>query len=127
MRSHSNLLMAFVFPAHRESASGVTRKLRGPAGFIGGGNPLHRPPLSAFHWNGGALLLLGAKVGILVHHIDERPLDQVGEFERATVRAITLRAFLHLAGNLDAQKSAFLRGFELENGHGYLSSMEMGS
>jgi len=73
--------------------------------------------LSALHWNSGAFLLLGAKVGILVHHIDERPLDQVGEFERATVRAITLRALLNLAGNLDAQEGAFIQGFEFENRH----------
>jgi len=75
MRSHSNLLTAFAIPAHRESASGVTKKLRGPASFIGGGNPLNRPPLSALRGNGGAPLLLRPKVGILVHHVDECALD----------------------------------------------------
>ena len=121
MRSHSNLLMTFVFLAHRESASGVTKKLRGPAGFIGGGNPLHRPTLCALRGNGRALPLSRAKVGIPVHHMDLCSFDQVGEFERATIRAVTLKAFLHVAGNLDAQRSAFLRGLELENRHSALS------
>ena len=118
MRSHSKLLMAFAFPAHRESASGVTKNLRGPAGFIGGGNPLSRPPVSALRGNGSTPLLLRAKVGILVHHVDECALDQVGEFERTAECAVTLYTLLDIAGNLDAQKSAFLWGFELENGHG---------
>ena len=127
MRSHSKLLTAVVFPALRESASGVTKKLRGPAGFIGGGNPLRTLPLLALRAQGRALLLLRPKIRVLVHHVHQRALDQIGEFERAAERAVTLHAFMYVAGNLDAQKSAFLRGFELENGHGDLSLMEMGS
>jgi len=39
--------------------------------------------LCALPWNGGALLLLHPKIRVLVHHVDECPLDQIGEFERA--------------------------------------------
>ena len=108
MRSHSNLLTSFAIPAHRKSASGVTKKLRGPASFIGGGNPLHRPPLYVLPWNGGALLLLRPTIRIGVHHIHERALDQVGKFKGATERAVTPHAFIHVAGNLDTQDGACL-------------------
>ena len=45
--------------------------------------------------------------------MDPCAFDQVDEFERAAERAVTLHAFLHVAGNLDAQKSALLRGSNL--------------
>jgi len=61
-----------------------------------------------------------AEVGIPVHHVDECALDEIGELERAAELPVTLDAFVHRAGDLDAQRSEFLRGFELEQSHGDL-------
>ena len=54
-----------------------------------------------------------AKVGVLVHHVDERALDEIGELERAAELAVALHALVHLASDLDAQGASSFGGSNL--------------
>jgi hypothetical protein len=49
------------------------------------------------------------EVDVLVHHVDERALDEIGELKRAAKLPVALDAFMHRAGDLDEEGSEFLR------------------
>ena len=109
------------FPALRRSASGVTQNLRGPVGLIDGGDPARIRAGLDLGTDGRRPLLVGAKVGVMVHDVDERTLDEIGERERTAELSVALDPFVHGTSDLDAQRCEFLRGFELEQSHGGFS------
>jgi hypothetical protein len=61
---------------------------------------------------------VGAKVSVVVHDVDERTLDKIGERQGTAELPVTLDPLVHRTGDLDAQWREFFRGFELEQGHG---------
>jgi len=60
------------------------------------------------------------KIGVLVHDVHQRALDEISELERAAELAVALHALAHLARNLHAQVSEFFRRFEFQQSHGVL-------
>jgi hypothetical protein len=64
---------------------------------------------------------VGTKVGALIHYVDERALDKIGERQGTAELSVTLDPFVHGAGDLDAQWCEFVRGFEFQEGHGGVS------
>ena len=100
----------------------MTQNLRGPVGLIDGGDPA---PLRAgldLGTDGRRPLLVRAKVGVVVHDIDERTLDEIGERQGTAELPVTLDPFVHGAGDPDAKRSELLRGFEFLEGPGKVSS-----
>ena len=81
---------------------------------IDGGDPARLRAGLDLGTDGRRPLLMRAKVGVVVHDVDERALDKIGERQGTAELSVALDPFVHGTGDLDAQRREFLRGFELE-------------
>src|SRR5581483_12003835 len=77
--------------------------LRGPAGFIGGGYPLRTLPALDLRTAACITVFVRAKVGILIHDVHQRALDEIRELEGTAEISVAFHALVYLAGDLDAQ------------------------
>ena len=99
----------------------MTQNLRGPVGLIDGGDPARFRAGLDLGTDGRRPLLVRAKVGVVVHDVDERAFDEIGERQGTAELSVTLDPLMHGAGDLDAKWSEFLRGLQFQEGDGEVS------